>query len=85
MVAGNVLDAGPGTAATLIFLDPPYGRELVPRALDRLLRAGRVAPDALIVAETGRDETWVPAEVVLVERQFGAARVLAFRAASASG
>jgi 16S rRNA (guanine966-N2)-methyltransferase len=80
VVAGNVLDVGPGAAATLIFLDPPYGQGLVPRALDRLRKSGRVAFGALIVAEMGRDETWAPDCEVLAERAHGTARVLMFRA-----
>ena len=45
-----------GEAASLVFLDPPYGQGLVPLALARLHATGRIAPGALIVAETGRDE-----------------------------
>ena len=67
-----------GEAATLIFLDPPYARDLVPRAMSRLRSAGRVAPDALVVAETGREE--VVQEVgALAERVHGAARVTIWR------
>ncbi|GIX09283.1 16S rRNA (guanine(966)-N(2))-methyltransferase RsmD [Elioraea sp.] len=39
----------------LVFLDPPYGGGLVPRALAALAAAGWVAPAALIVAETEID------------------------------
>jgi 16S rRNA (guanine966-N2)-methyltransferase len=67
-----------GGAASLVFLDPPYGQDLVPRALEPL--GGWLAPGALIVAETGRDEAWIPEEPVLAERQYGAARMLIFRA-----
>jgi 16S rRNA (guanine966-N2)-methyltransferase len=70
-----------GAPASLVFLDPPYGQNLVPRAIARLREAGWIASGALIVAETGRDETWVPEEPLLVERHHGAARVLIFRAA----
>jgi 16S rRNA (guanine966-N2)-methyltransferase len=80
VVAGDLLNIGPGTAATLIFLDPPYRQALVPRALDQLRVSGRVAPDALIVAEMGCDETWTLDCEVLVQRVHGAARVVMFRA-----
>jgi 16S rRNA (guanine966-N2)-methyltransferase len=73
---------GGGAAASLIFLDPPYGRDLVPRTIARLCEAGRMAPNALIIAETGRDEKWVPEQPLLAERQHGAARMLIFRAAT---
>jgi 16S rRNA (guanine966-N2)-methyltransferase len=66
--------------ASLVFLDPPYGKNLVPRALARLQEIGRIASRALIVAETGRDETWTSQHPVLAERQYGAARILVFRA-----
>jgi len=70
-----------GRDASLVFLDPPYGRNLVPRALARLRDVGRIGPGALIVAEIGRDENWDSEQSVLAERLYGAARVLIFRAA----
>jgi 16S rRNA (guanine966-N2)-methyltransferase len=73
--------SAPGGAASLVFLDPPYGRNLVPRALKRLSDVGRIRPGALIVAEFGRDEAWVPEQPVLAVRLHGAARILVFRAA----
>jgi 16S rRNA (guanine966-N2)-methyltransferase len=74
-------DRSGGTAAAcLVFLDPPYGQDLVPRALNRQRAFGRIAPGALVVAETGRDETWVPEQALLAERRHGAARILVFRA-----
>ena len=68
-------------AARLVFLDPPYGQNLVPRALTYLRGVGRVAAGALIAAEVGRDETGLLSEELLAERQHGAARVIVFRAA----
>jgi len=79
IVAGDVMRVGRGRPASLVFLDPPYGQDLVPRAIARLREAGRIDPGALIIAETGRNETWTPDEPVLVERQHGAARMLIFR------
>ncbi len=67
--------------ASLVLLDPPYGQNLVSRALSHLSEVGRVAPGALIVAELGRDESWRPEDELLAERQHGAARVLVFRVA----
>jgi len=74
-VAGR-LPAGP--AATLVFLDPPYARGLVPLALDRLRRAGRISPGALIVAETGTAEE-PPHPDPLADRVHGKARVTIWR------
>ena len=60
-------------AATLVFLDPPYGQALVPRALVALATAGWLAPGALLVAETGRDEPAPFADEPLARRTHGAA------------
>ncbi len=79
VVAGDVLSVRAGEAATLAFLDPPYGQGLVARAVAHLSRAGSLAPGALIVAETGRDEEWLPGHPVLAERIYGAARILVYR------
>lgn len=79
VVAADVLRSSHGAAASLAFLDPPYGQDLVPRALDRLCRAGRITPGTLIVAETGRTEGWLPNSLLLAERIYGAARIVVFR------
>jgi 16S rRNA (guanine966-N2)-methyltransferase len=67
-----------GRPCSLVFLDPPYGRELVPAALAALDAAGWLAPGALIVAETGRDEA-PPVADALAERVQGAGRVSIWR------
>ncbi|AQS84337.1 MAG: 16S rRNA (guanine(966)-N(2))-methyltransferase RsmD [Acetobacter aceti] len=68
------------TPCTLVFLDPPYGQSLPAQALTALTSAGWIAPGALIVTETGRDE---PAPVesadILAERAHGAARLWVWR------
>ena len=68
-----------GHACGLVFLDPPYGAGLLPRALSALSRAGWIAPGALMVAETGRDEAPDPGEL-LADRTHGAGRVTIWRA-----
>jgi len=70
----DVLAAPQGEACGLIFLDPPYGRGLVNRALRRLRRSGWIAPGGLVVAESGRDEPLVLEERFLADRVHGAAR-----------
>lgn len=74
-----------GGAASLLFLDPPYSRDLVPLAIARLQEAGHIGPGALIVAETRRGETWVPDEPLLAERHYGVARMLIFQASAGGG
>ncbi|MCZ8140364.1 MAG: 16S rRNA (guanine(966)-N(2))-methyltransferase RsmD [Acetobacteraceae bacterium] len=85
VIAGDV--TAPPQAATpcnLVFLDPPYGKGLVPRALVALQAKGWIAPGALIIAETGRDEAAVmlPGFEVVSTRDHGAARLSALRAAA---
>ncbi len=79
VVAGDVLGVGRGEAATLAFLDPPYGQGLLPRSVAHLAGAGWLAPGALIVAETGRGDGWLPGADVLAERIYGTARVVVYR------
>jgi 16S rRNA (guanine966-N2)-methyltransferase len=67
-------------ACGLVFLDPPYGKDLVPRALAALAGAGWIAPAALVCAEVGREETLeAPGVELLAEREHGAARVFVLR------
>lgn len=68
----------PALPHQLVFLDPPYGKGLVVTALDRLRAGGWIAPDALIVAETGRAEE-TPYAAPLDERIHGAARITVWR------
>ncbi|WP_198378869.1 16S rRNA (guanine(966)-N(2))-methyltransferase RsmD [Neoroseomonas rubea] len=65
----------------LVFLDPPYGQGLVPRAVAALEAAGWIAPGALVVAETGEGEALVlPGYEALAERSHGAATLRVLRA-----
>jgi 16S rRNA (guanine966-N2)-methyltransferase len=78
VLAIDALNVPAGARADIVFLDPPYGQELVSRALARLRTVGRVGPGSLIVAETGRDEPALDVEP-LAERAHGAARVTIWR------
>jgi 16S rRNA (guanine966-N2)-methyltransferase len=82
VMGGDVLrPRAPPAECGLVFLDPPYGRELVPRAVAALAAAGWIAPGALLVAEVGREEVLeVPGFAVVAEREHGAARVVFLRA-----
>jgi 16S rRNA (guanine966-N2)-methyltransferase len=79
ILAVDALAVSGGPPASVVFLDPPYGQDLVAAALDRLAAVGRLSAGALIVAEIGRDEFWRPDQALLAERQHGAARLLIFR------
>lgn len=86
ILAGDVLTvrrpADMEAQAGIVFLDPPYGRDLVPMAVDRLNKSGLIDLGALIVAEISATETWRPQAPLLAERVHGAARMIAWRLAS---
>ncbi|MFC7734768.1 16S rRNA (guanine(966)-N(2))-methyltransferase RsmD [Roseomonas sp. GCM10028921] len=65
----------------LVFLDPPYGRDLGGAALTALCGAGWIAPGALACLEIGREEPPPPLPdwQLLAERAHGAARILILR------
>ncbi len=67
-----------GAACTLAFLDPPYGQNLIPPTVGALQTAGWLAPGALLIAETARDEPLSLPGEKHVERAHGAALVTAW-------
>jgi 16S rRNA (guanine966-N2)-methyltransferase len=75
----DALAAPPNEAASLVFLDPPYDDDLVRRAVSHLRDVGRLAPGALVVAETARDEPAPTTTLLLAERVHGAARITIWR------
>jgi 16S rRNA (guanine966-N2)-methyltransferase len=79
VLAVDVLGAPAGEPCGLVFLDPPYGHDLVARATDRLGATGWIAPDAVVVVETGRDEALPELGALLAERTHGAARLSVFK------
>jgi len=81
LVADATRPPGAIVACGLVFLDPPYGQGLVPRALAALRGAGWLAAGALIVAETGVAETFEECTVPLAVRDHGAARLTVWRSA----
>ena len=78
VVAADVLHPPPGRPCDLVFLDPPYGQGLLPRAVASLTAAGWIASGALLVAEAARDEAGEFGEL-LAERAHGAGRVTVWR------
>ncbi len=60
----------------LIFLDPPYGKGLINPAIESLRNGGWIAPRALIVIESGREEEYdLPGFDLMDERVYGAAKI----------
>lgn len=86
VIAGDATRPPPAPApCSLLLLDPPYGKELVPRALAALGAAGWIAPGALVAAEVAKaDPLNMPGFETLAERAHGAARLVFLRAVSAS-
>ena len=78
VVTGDVLAAPQGTPHDLVFLDPPYGKNLVPKAVSALQARGWIAPGSVIVAELGPDDALETPEL-LAERTHGKARVKIWR------
>lgn len=79
VIAGDALRPKPGAACRLVFLDPPYGKDLVPRALETLTHAGWITAGTLVIAETSRAESLILPGEKLAERGHGAAAITAWR------
>ena len=62
----------------MVFMDPPYGRELWRRAASALMQAGWMAEGAICCIELGREDTFEtpPGFGLLDERRYGAARMV---------
>jgi 16S rRNA (guanine966-N2)-methyltransferase len=72
-------------ACGLVFLDPPYGQGLVPRALAALAAAGWIAEGALVVAETGAEDALdLPGYAAVATRSHGVATLHVLRAPGAA-
>lgn len=71
------LPAGGGGPFDLVFLDPPYREGLLARALESLAGGDWLATDALIVAESARDEDEALPDgfALLDDRTYGDTRV----------
>ena len=60
-----------GTPCHLVFLDPPYGQDLGPKALASAKAAGWLGPDALIVWEESQPQIAPPGFAQLDQRRYG--------------
>ena len=77
----DALRPPPGVPCALVFLDPPYGQGLVPRAVAALRQAGWLGPPGILVAETGRGEELPDLGTKLADRIHGAARITIWQTA----
>lgn len=82
IVAGDATRLGrPVAAHDLVFVDPPWSRDLAGPALQVALAQGWIAPAAQIVVETAARGSWVPPEPFRIEqeRRYGAAKFVFLR------
>lgn len=65
----------------LVFVDPPYGQDLIGAALLALEGAGWIAGNALVVAEMATRDSFTPPQAFtrLEERRYGKARIAILR------
>ncbi len=78
VVAGDILKTLPGELHNLVFLDPPYGQNLIPQALAILRARNWIAQGAIIVAEFGPGDEMETPEL-LAERTHGKAALKIWR------
>ena len=77
----NVLSKTPDKPFDLIFIDPPYGYDLLPRALDAVLEKGWLSEDGFVLAEV-EDKVVPPVSEhvdsldLLVNKLYGQTRIL---------
>lgn len=84
--AAKLGDAPPGEKFTLAFLDPPYGRDLAPRALQALAAGDWLAPETICVIEEAAEvSVELPASFeALDKRIYGDTQVMFARYAPAA-
>jgi 16S rRNA (guanine966-N2)-methyltransferase len=70
------INSGAGGPFDLVFLDPPYRKGLIPRALASLKAGGWLAANALLVAESDAKEDFeTPGFTLLETRDYGETRL----------
>jgi 16S rRNA (guanine966-N2)-methyltransferase len=79
VIAVDVLHPPAGQVCDLVFLDPPYGKDLLPLSLSALRRAGWIGPGSLVVAEIGRLDSVTDYGTLLAQRVHGAAQIIVWR------
>lgn len=85
--AGSVMQLGPAKQALdLILLDPPYGTNAGPVALDRLSRLGWIGEATWIALETGeKEQVVVKALEIEAERKVGKGKLTLLRPPASQG
>jgi len=79
VIPGDARRPPAGDPCNLVFLDPPYGQDLAAPAVAALRAAGWIAPGALLLLETSREETTPALGEVVATFSAGVATLTAFR------
>ncbi|QJB57861.1 16S rRNA (guanine(966)-N(2))-methyltransferase RsmD [Pseudodesulfovibrio sp. zrk46] len=79
-----VLGKPPEKPFDLIFIDPPYGKDLLVPALEKAIKNGWIAEDALVLAEVeiaveAPHEGPIAEMELLTDREYGQTRILLWR------
>jgi 16S rRNA (guanine966-N2)-methyltransferase len=80
----NVLSGSPDQPFDLVFIDPPYGRDLLVPALEKAIENGWIAQGALVLAEV-ENSVEAPQDgpvgdmELLTDREYGQTRILIWR------
>ncbi|BDQ32516.1 16S rRNA (guanine(966)-N(2))-methyltransferase RsmD [Pseudodesulfovibrio portus] len=80
----GVLSGRPDAPFDLVFIDPPYGKDLLVPALEKALENGWIADNALVLAEV-ESSVAAPSEgligemELLTDREYGQTRILLWR------
>jgi 16S rRNA (guanine966-N2)-methyltransferase len=80
----GVLSGRPDAPFDLVFVDPPYGKDLLVPALEKALENGWIADNALVLAEV-ESSVAAPSEgligemELLTDREYGQTRILLWR------
>ena len=74
--------AEPEERFDVVFMDPPYGMNLVPAALQALVRGPWLAPEAFVLAEVETQAQIAAQEglACVVDREYGQTRILLWQA-----
>jgi 16S rRNA (guanine966-N2)-methyltransferase len=75
----DAMQCGAGIGRNLIFLDPPYGEEIVQRSIHILRTQGWLLPQCLVVAEMSALAPVVETGLLLARRVHSAAQILVWR------
>lgn len=80
----GVLSNRPDQPFDLVFIDPPYGKDLLVPALTKALDNGWVAPGGLVLAEvetsvTAPEDGPIAKMELLTDREYGQTRILLWR------